>query len=50
MLGIDVREQRFPDELRYSYQPLNDEDASNWWCEENREMLLKNYNLKDIYI
>lgn len=49
-LGIDARQQRFPDEPRFVYQPLAGEEEENRWNEENREKLLKNYNLKDIYI
>lgn len=49
-LGIDARQQRFPDEPRFIYQPLAGEEEENRWNEENREKLLKNYNLKDIYI
>ena len=49
-LGIDARQQHFPTEQRYVYQPLADEVAENRWNAENREKLLKNYNLKDIYI
>ncbi len=49
-LGIDARHQRFQEESRYDYQPLSGEIEENRWNEENREKLLKNYNLKDIYI
>lgn len=49
-LGIDARQQRYPDEPRYDYLPLRGEENANRWGKENREMLLKNYNLKDIYI
>lgn len=49
-LGIDARQQRYPDEPRYDYLPLRSEENANRWGENNREMLLKNYNLKDIYI
>ncbi|WP_339712844.1 phytanoyl-CoA dioxygenase family protein [uncultured Sneathiella sp.] len=49
-LGIDARQQRFPDEPRFCYQPLAGEEMENRWNEENREKILKNYNLNDIYI
>lgn len=49
-LGIDARQQRFPGEPRFDYQPLAGELEENRWNEENRKKLLKNYNLNDIYI
>ena len=49
-LGIDARQQHFPAEHRYVYQPLANEVEENRWNEESREKILKNYNLKDIYI
>lgn len=49
-LGIDARKQRFPDEPTYCYQPLAGEEDENRWNEENREKLLKNYNLNDMFI
>ncbi len=47
-LGIDARQQRFPDESRYVYQPLIGEEDANRWNEEARESVLKNYNLRDL--
>ena len=47
-LGIDARQQRFPDETRYVYQPLVGEEDANRWNEETRERILKNYNLRDL--
>ncbi|MCF8468678.1 MAG: phytanoyl-CoA dioxygenase family protein [Sneathiella sp.] len=49
-LGIDARQQRFPNEPRYCYQPLADSEKEYRWSEEARHSMLKNYNLKDIYI
>jgi len=49
-LGIDARQQRFPDEPRYSYQPLVGHEDENRWNETTRATLLKDYNLRDMYI
>ena len=49
-LGIDARQQRFPNEPRYVYQPLKGRDDENRWNENNRQALLKDYNLLDMYI
>lgn len=49
-LAVDARQQRFPDEPRYVYQPLVDEVEDNRWNDGAREHLLKNYNLNDLGI
>lgn len=49
-LGIDARQQRFPNEPRYSYQPLAGHEDENRWNETTRATLLKDYNLRDMYI
>ena len=49
-LGIDARAQKFPNERRYTYRPLADQEESNRWSEEAREKTLKNYNILDMYI
>jgi hypothetical protein len=49
-LGIDARQQRFPDEARYVYQPLAGEEDENRWSEATRKSLLENYNVRDMYI
>lgn len=49
-LGIDARSQKFPDEPRYVYQPLKDEEDQNRWSEETRASVLKDYNQLDMYI
>lgn len=47
-LAIDARQQRFPNEARYNYLPLTQEEDQNRWSEATRESILKNYNLKDL--
>ena len=49
-LGIDARAQKFPDEPRYTYQPLAGQDDSHRWSEETRRNTLQNYNVLDMYI
>jgi hypothetical protein len=49
-IGIDARHQRFPNETPYCYQPLADEADKNRWTEKTRETVVKNYNLRDMYI
>lgn len=49
-LAIDARAQKFPDEERYHYQPTAGKETENRWTAENRETLLKNYNLNNMYI
>ncbi len=49
-LGIDARQQRYPEEPRYVYQPLAGEEDDNRWHEAARERLVKDYNLLDMYI
>ena len=48
-LAIDARHQHFA-EPRYTYQPLVGEEDENRWNEHNREHLLKNYNMRDLFI
>ena len=47
-LAIDARQQRFPHEARYVYQPLAGQEDENRWSEATRESILKNYNLRDL--
>ena len=47
-LAIDARQQRFPHEARYIYQPLAGQEDENRWSEATRESILKNYNLRDL--
>ena len=49
-IGIDARRQRFPDETAYRYSPLADQEDDNRWNETTRETVVKNYNLRDMYV
>lgn len=49
-IGIDARRQRFPDETPYRYGPLVGEEAENRWNETTRQTVVKDYNLRDMYI
>ncbi len=49
-VGIDARQQRFPHELRYVYQPLVGQEDQNRWNEAARESIVKDYNLRDLGI
>lgn len=49
-VGIDARQQRFPEERRYVYQPLVGEEDLNRWNEETREAVVKDYNLLDVHL
>ena len=49
-IGIDARRQRFPHETPYRYQPLASEENENRWNEITRRNVVRNYNLRDMYI
>jgi hypothetical protein len=49
-LGIDARRQYYTDETPYTYQPLVDLADEIHWDEAAREAMLKDYNLRDMYI
>lgn len=49
-LAVDARHQRLPDETPYCYQPLAGREHQNRWSEDARESVLKDYNLRDMYI
>ena len=49
-IAVDARRQRYPDEVSYAYQPLAGHEDSNRWNEETRQSVVKNYNLRDMYI
>ena len=49
-VGIDARQQRFPLEPRYIYQPLVGQEDANRWNEDARKSILKDYNLGDLGI
>lgn len=46
--GPDARQQRFPQERPYLYEPLAGELDDNRWSESTRESILKNYDTKTI--
>ncbi len=49
-LAIDARRQAFPDETPYVYQPLAGQEDAHRWNEKNRQAILHNYNLDDMFI
>jgi len=49
-LAIDARQQRYPHEARYVYQPLVGQEEENRWNEGTRVSILKDYNLRDLGI
>ncbi len=49
-IGIDARHRRFPDEMPYCYEPLANNADQNLWNEATRRSVVKNYNLRDMYI
>ncbi|MDF1733723.1 MAG: phytanoyl-CoA dioxygenase family protein [Minwuia sp.] len=49
-IGIDARRQRFPDEQSYVYRPAVGLEDDNRWCEETRRSIVRDYNLRDMYI
>lgn len=49
-VGIDARRQRFPDEISYVYRPNVGQEDENRWSEETRRTIVKDYNLRDMYI
>jgi hypothetical protein len=49
-VAIDARQQRFPRERRYVYQPLRGAEDANRWTDDVRESVVKNYNLLDVHI
>lgn len=49
-LAIDARQQRFPHEQRYVYQPFAGEQNTIRWSDETRASILRNYNLRDLAI
>lgn len=49
-LGIDARSQRYPEEVRFIYEPLSGREDENRWNDTTRETVLKNYNLRDMFI
>ena len=49
-LAVDARQQRFPHEQSYRYQPLADELDDNRWNEATRESILRNYDTTTMFI
>ena len=49
-IAIDARQQRFPDEEPYVYQPLAHEVESNRLNDDTRRSVLHNYNQRDLGI
>ena len=47
-VAIDARQQRFPHESRYVYQPFIGQEDANRWNEAARENIVKDYHLKDL--
>ena len=49
-IAIDARRQRFPDETSYVYRPLAGREDENRWNDETRRKVVRDYNLRDMYI
>jgi len=49
-VAIDARQQRFPDEPRYVYQPLVGEEEENRWNEASKKSVVLNNKLRDLGI
>ena len=49
-VAADARQQRFPEEERYLYQPMLGHEDDNRWNEDTRRSVVQNYNLRDMYI
>jgi hypothetical protein len=49
-VAIDARAQEYPDEPRYCYQPLKNEEAENRWSEATRKSVVHDYNVRDLFI
>ena len=49
-IAIDARRQRFPEEASYVYRPLAGREDENRWNEDTRHTVVKDYNLRDMYI
>ena len=47
-VAIDARQQRFPHESRYVYQPFIGQEDANRWNEDARENIVMDYHLKDL--
>lgn len=49
-LAIDARQQSYPDEATYTYQPMAQEVDSLRFSDQTRKTILKNYNQQDLGI
>lgn len=49
-VAIDARRQRFPDEVPYRYAPLVGHEEDNRWNEHTRQTVVRDYNVRDMYI
>ncbi|MBH53817.1 MAG: phytanoyl-CoA dioxygenase [Opitutaceae bacterium] len=49
-VGIDARQQQFPEEERFVYKPMVGLEEKNRWNEETRESIVKDYNMRDLGI
>ncbi len=49
-VGIDARQQRFPEEPPYIYQPMVGLENDNRWNEATRENIVKDYDLRNLGI
>ncbi len=49
-VAIDARQERYPNETRYLYEPAIGKKVQSHLSADARRELLKNYNLQDMYI
>ena len=49
-LAIDARSQHYPDAPRYSYAPAADAAHQLHWSEETRQSMLRDYDVRDMYL
>jgi hypothetical protein len=49
-VGVDARQERFPHEQRYVYQPMVGKEDDNRWNDVTRKNIVKDYNLRDLGI
>mgnify|MGYP002632229149 CR=1 FL=1 len=49
-IGIDARQQKYPEETPFKYQPLVGLEEHNRFSEQNRKAVINNYNLLDLHI
>ena len=49
-VAIDARQQYFPNEKRYQYEPFVGLEDDYRWNQENYEKIIRDYNLQDLAI